>query len=121
MLNKFDDKNENSYSEYIQKNIIHDDNYFFRYISYYYRQIEEAHSEFRTIIYDWTKNNTNLFLDITPIETNDKKLLTIDERWDIIIKKIELIKNVGEQIDAFEISGLFLMLNINNVLKTKED
>lgn len=58
-----------SYQDYIEKNIYPDGKCFFRCISYYYRQTEEADLVFRDLLYQWVKNNKDLFLEMIPEET----------------------------------------------------
>ena len=52
------------------------------------------------------KNNNALFLEMIPEETTDKKILTLDERQNILNKKIENIKEVKEWAGDMEISGM---------------
>ena len=61
--NNFEKNTNLSYQDYIEKNIIPDGNCFFRCISYYYRQTQDAHLEFRDLLYQWKKNNKDLFLE----------------------------------------------------------
>ena len=56
-----------------------------------------------------------------PEETNDKKILTKEERMNILNKKIEKIKEVKEWAGDLEISGICIMLNINIILYNKDD
>ena len=67
------------------------------------------------------KNNNALFLEMIPEETTDKKILTLDERQNILNKKIENIKEVKEWAGDMEISGMCLMLNININMYIKDD
>jgi len=67
------------------------------------------------------KNNNVLFLEIIPEETTEKKILSLDERLNILNKKIENIKEVKEWAGDMEISDMCLMLNININLYIKDD
>ena len=48
--------------DYFEKEIAQDGNCFFRAISYYYREDEDEHLEFRNLLYEWLKAHKEDFI-----------------------------------------------------------
>jgi hypothetical protein len=66
--NKFNfiDNKDLSFSEYYEKDVLPDGNCYYRVLSYYYRETEEFHKEFRELIYNLYINNKHMFLESVP-------------------------------------------------------
>ena len=107
------DNGELPFMNYYEKYINEDGNCFYRCLSYYYRKSEKDHIEFRKLLYEWLKNNKEIFIDFILEDADPNNTLTIEERLNIIKEKIEKVKNVGYWAGDLELSGISLMLNIN--------
>lgn len=81
-----------SYLDYIEKEITPDGNCFFRAISYYFREDEENHFEFRRMLYEWLLENKSIFIEMFPEENEANIKLSYDERISILTRKIERIE-----------------------------
>ena len=75
--------------------------------------LKKDHIEFRKLLYEWLKNNKEIFIDFILEDAIPNNTLTIEERLNIIKEKIEKVKNVGYWAGDLELSGISLMLNIN--------
>ena len=66
--NKFNfiDNKDLPLSEYYEKDVFPDGNCYYRVLSYYYRETEEFHKEFRELIYNLYINNKHMFLESVP-------------------------------------------------------
>ena len=118
---KESNNNNLPFTEYIQKNINPDGNCFYRCISYFFRQTEEAYPEFRNLLYDWMVNNKESFIDIIPEETSNNTQLSKEERLKKLNKLIDNINTDAEWGADLEISGMSVILNINITLYIKDD
>lgn len=80
------------YISYIEKTIKGDGNCFFCCISYYYKNNENYHLEFRNLFYEWMVEHKVIFKDFILDDQDSDRELTTEERVNILSKKIEAIK-----------------------------
>ena len=89
---KLIDKREIEENQFIIKNILPDGNCFYQTISYYFRDTEDDHTEFRTLILDYIQTNIEEYI---PFVSDDDIKIKIENNLnekDIKNKKIEYIK-----------------------------
>ena len=75
------------FTTYIKKIIKGDGNCFYRCTSYYYRNSENYHLEFRNLLHEWMVENKDIFKDLLLEDQNSDKDLNYRRKHKYYTKK----------------------------------